>query len=236
MPPSLPHNLHLRPATATDIPTITALAIDLFANSDHMRLFNPTASLYPETHYQWCLHRYRTRFYAADLQMQVLEDTSTPNNDIIGCLLWTPEGPSALYDRVLREKHAQLCIPGVVERWVLKAERQYWQWFLLRQRDLMEVGKVMKRAEETWERSVGETRLHLDILLVRRDYQGKGVGKALLLHTMDLARREGMPVVLESTAEGKPMYEKYGFSVVGDLGPEGGDVSIPAMVWKPGDS
>ncbi|GAA6035544.1 hypothetical protein JCM8097_000307 [Rhodosporidiobolus ruineniae] len=53
--------------------------------------------------------------------------------------------------------------------------------------------------------------LSLHILAVSPELQGGGIGKALLNATFDRARQEGIPVVLDSTELGKPMYEKVGF-------------------------
>ncbi|KAH8698934.1 acyl-CoA N-acyltransferase [Talaromyces proteolyticus] len=57
-------------------------------------------------------------------------------------------------------------------------------------------------------------RVSLDLLVVDKEHQGKGIGKALLQWGLDQADRLGLIAYLEATQEGRPLYEKYGFEPV----------------------
>lgn len=46
---------------------------------------------------------------------------------------------------------------------------------------------------------------------VHPDYQGKGVGKKLVQWGVDVSEELGVPIYLESTREGVPLYERMGF-------------------------
>jgi GNAT superfamily N-acetyltransferase len=54
-------------------------------------------------------------------------------------------------------------------------------------------------------------RVYLDVLAVDPSHQGQGIGKALLQWGLDEADRLGLVTFLESTNEGRPLYDKYGF-------------------------
>ncbi|GAA5847244.1 hypothetical protein JCM9279_006155 [Rhodotorula babjevae] len=56
----------------------------------------------------------------------------------------------------------------------------------------------------------------LAILSVHPDCQGQGVGRRLVQEVLDLGKRDGVPVTLESTELGKPLYDKMGFVEFGE--------------------
>jgi len=65
--------------------------------------------------------------------------------------------------------------------------------------------------------------LHLWELAVRRDAQGKGLGKALVEATLALARARGLPAVTLSTFReipwNAPFYARMGFRELPELNP-----------------
>lgn len=54
-------------------------------------------------------------------------------------------------------------------------------------------------------------------LMIHPSVQRKGLGQKLLDWDMDVADRDGLPIYLESTPDGKPLYERYGSSIEGQL-------------------
>lgn len=74
---------------------------------------------------------------------------------------------------------------------------------------------------------------------VHPDYQGKGVGKQLVQWGLDVSERLKVPVYLESTHEGLPLYERTGFRKLEGitLKPEvthmEKDIEAPIMVRMP---
>ena len=71
------------------------------------------------------------------------------------------------------------------------------------------------------------------------DYQGKGVGKKLVQWGLDVSESLRLPIYLESTTEGIPLYERTGFQRLEgiDLPPAvtklGADIEAPLMVRMP---
>ncbi|KAJ8121007.1 hypothetical protein ONZ43_g2436 [Nemania bipapillata] len=62
-----------------------------------------------------------------------------------------------------------------------------------------------------------EKKLVLTHLCTRHNYQGRGIGSALLRSVLDLADREGLSAYLEATRVGLPLYRKLGYKVVDTL-------------------
>ena len=76
-------------------------------------------------------------------------------------------------------------------------------------------------AEDATGRAVGCGRLlpdgHIGRLAVLRDWRGRGVGAALLVHLMDLARSRGHArAILEAQTRAMPFYARHGFAATGD--------------------
>lgn len=69
----------------------------------------------------------------------------------------------------------------------------------------------LKEGEDLNSVKMRSKRVYLDVLAVDPKYQGQGIGKALLQWGLDEADRLGLITFLESTREGRPLYDKYGF-------------------------
>lgn len=66
---------------------------------------------------------------------------------------------------------------------------------------------------------------------VRPEAQGRGLGGALLAHTLAIADERGEPAYLEATsARSRRLYERFGFEVTGEFAPEGGPPLWP--MWR----
>ncbi|KAK5111238.1 hypothetical protein LTR62_005266 [Meristemomyces frigidus] len=72
--------------------------------------------------------------------------------------------------------------------------------------------------------------LYLKILFIHTDYQSAGLGKRLLQHGFDYADKFRIPVCLESSKAGRPVYERMGFKVEKMIKVEGADLDSPFMV------
>ena len=71
----------------------------------------------------------------------------------------------------------------------------------------------------------------LIILSVDPDHQRRGVGKKLVRWGLEQAAAEGKEVFLIATHEGKPLYESFGFRVLGEFETVG--LVHYSMLWTP---
>jgi GNAT superfamily N-acetyltransferase len=95
-----------------------------------------------------------------------------------------------------------------------------------------------ERDEEKYWMAFAErgNRWHVQSFVVRREYQGLGIGKRLMREVIGRAERENVRVGLESSAEGEGMYRSVGFELLGRFDQqvdfvkesEGG-----VMMWSP---
>jgi ribosomal protein S18 acetylase RimI-like enzyme len=59
---------------------------------------------------------------------------------------------------------------------------------------------------------------YLPLIGVDPQHQGKGIGSALLRHTLERCDRSGLPAYLESSSPANlPLYERHGFRVIGEI-------------------
>ncbi|KAH7165779.1 acyl-CoA N-acyltransferase [Dactylonectria macrodidyma] len=61
----------------------------------------------------------------------------------------------------------------------------------------------------------GRPHWYLELIGVRKEWMGKGAASPLMRWGVDRADEDGLPCFLEATPNGRGMYEKYGFRVVG---------------------
>lgn len=60
----------------------------------------------------------------------------------------------------------------------------------------------------------GRAHWFLSLIVVRREAQRRGVGSAMMRYGLDRADEEGWLTYLNSSVEGKPLYEAFGFRTV----------------------
>ena len=63
----------------------------------------------------------------------------------------------------------------------------------------------------------GRPYVTLRMLATNPRYHRRGVGSLLLKHGLEKADSLGLPVYLDCSVGGKPLYERYGFKVIGDF-------------------
>ncbi|KAF4337528.1 puromycin n-acetyltransferase [Fusarium beomiforme] len=72
-----------------------------------------------------------------------------------------------------------------------------------------------KNADATFKHVAGERHWFLSTIATAKDAQRRGVGSALMRFGVERADQEGWMSYLNSSGEGRGLYEKFGFKVVG---------------------
>jgi GNAT superfamily N-acetyltransferase len=62
----------------------------------------------------------------------------------------------------------------------------------------------------------------LDLLGTDPEHQRRGAGALIVQYGCDIADRDGIPSYIDSSVQGKPLYEKFGFK----------DLSDPQFTWE----
>jgi GNAT superfamily N-acetyltransferase len=77
-----------------------------------------------------------------------------------------------------------------------------------------------------------EEHYYLEALGTRQDMQSKGLGSAVMRHTLDRCDAEGLPAYLESSnPRNVPFYARHGFDVTGEIVVGKGAPTVTAM-WR----
>ncbi|KAJ5348717.1 Acyl-CoA N-acyltransferase [Penicillium brevicompactum] len=101
--------------------------------------------------------------------------------------------------------------------------------------------------EQLWEKKEkflgAKKHVYCHTVAVHPEYQGKGIGARLMKWGMDVAEELNLPIYLESTVEGVPLYKKLGFETLSEnivFKPEitrvDREVKAPLMVKMPAAS
>ena len=138
--------------------------------------------------------RWQAPFMMAMAGLAFEHGTAFVTDDLGAAALWLPPGVSA--DPELMGAVFARAIPP--ERHAIGGE----------------VGEMMGRHHPT------EPHWYLPLIGVDPARQGRGLGSALLKHTLRLCDAQGLPAHLESSnPRNTPLYQRHGFEVVGEIRP-----------------
>jgi ribosomal protein S18 acetylase RimI-like enzyme len=92
--------------------------------------------------------------------------------------------------------------------------------------------------EKHWKsREERASRWHAQSVVVLPEWQGKGIGKALMAEVMKKAQRDGVIVGLEASVKGEGLYIRLGFELLGRFSEDGdlleGGGKGGFMAWYP---
>jgi GNAT superfamily N-acetyltransferase len=225
------NNITLRPAQRPDIPALTNLANAANARSVLHRRIAPRQHEHASDYYLWRRNIIRQRFATPDLRTMVAEDSST--GKILGQASWAVEGSdTALYKRWTAESSWMTWLEGKL----IEAEKLWCRYVTDRSVDYEFLDGFMA-AFLGAKRAVRPPCLHLHLIVIDPEAQGKGVGRVLLDWGEDLAVKEDLPLFLESNLEAVGFYEKSGLARLShDVAVDAGDgreaILIPAFVWE----
>ncbi|KAL5001782.1 acyl-CoA N-acyltransferase [Aspergillus recurvatus] len=216
--------INIRPAVPSDAPILAAINIDAFAGQGFI------SNAFPNLGYE-VVHRLKTTRYLqkiAQPRTRVLAAVDEDTGALVGCARWslpaTGDG-----DRDKPAESASGAEPESESTSLPLPEgtnRAVYDGFF---ETLKEKAKSYLRDDD----------IVLDFLATRPEYQGRGVGRALLRWGMEQADQQRRRIYLEATTEGYPVYAKCGWRGVEriemDYGRWGGEGSqeLTLMVRDP---
>jgi N-acetylglutamate synthase-like GNAT family acetyltransferase len=220
----------LRPAQRPDTSALAHLANAANARSVLHKRIAPRQHEHATDYYLWRLNIVRQRFATPDLRTIVAEDPFT--GEILGQASWAVEGSdTALYKRWTRESSWLTVLEGSL----IWAEKLWCRYVTDKSVDYAFLDGFMAAFLGT-ARAVRPDCLHLHLIVIAPEAQGKGVGRMLVDWGKALAVQEDLPLFLEATLEAVGFYERGGFKRLGRdvaIEAEGQEaILIPAFVWE----
>jgi ribosomal protein S18 acetylase RimI-like enzyme len=230
----------VRPATFSDVPKMAFTAFIGYAGSTLDNFLSPFRSRYPDDVLRSWNHRMILRWVDPRMVLMVACPASSPEK-VVGYAQFSRLGDDEGAKRqIASRKTTWLTVLAwyytikfkIVDKiWPdrsvnREAEKQFATWWQLD--DKMHWASYPER----------QNRWHLRSIVVSPDWRGKGVGTLLMKEVLDRARKEGVIVGLEASADGEFLYKKAGFELLSRFYfEEGSPIASPnaggIMMWKP---
>lgn len=190
-------SITIRPATEQDIPSMLSVYFSAFSPSPFSQRCFPSSS--PEVR-AWQADKLRTQIGTArgnnNHVMMIIAESDDDPGSILGWARWVRRpaaAPSSAAAALLSESD----YPSAGD-------------------PALAVRLFQANADATRRHTAGEEPSYwfLSTIATAREAQRRGVGSALVRSGVDRADGEGRMAYLNSSAEGKGLYEKFGFQVV----------------------
>ena len=225
--------MHIRLATAHDVPATASLSVSAFANDELFEWMCPHRTVYP-THFRaHFLLRYQARFWSSDFVFYVAETDKCDDDwsgaaEVVGYAIWSRRGNSEVAKRRRQSRDGWRATIEVallrIEMWysdTIKADKS----LDYSKRDQLSAATSVdfEDVDEMWK---------LNNLAVDPRFQHRGVGGMLIAWGQEQARTENVCVGLTASVVGQGVYRKKGFRMYGEL-PWPGFIDVPMMIWEP---
>lgn len=226
----------LRPATLSDCAAMARIAVRAYSNTPFSTFQFPLQAQYLDDHIQYWHQRVRQRILETENEsvVAVLSDACANPGKIVGFSQFKRLGNDS---RARARRAARDTYTLTIQRWVY--------WALDAVYDAMFPSRAVdKEARRTFiaaEKEVKEKVWGIEMLsnlwwgqsvIVDPDWQGRRIGPKMMAVFMEAAQEDGVPIGLEASTDGKRLYDKLGFKLVG---PSPLDLAAGAgqMMWTP---
>ncbi|KAF1994332.1 acyl-CoA N-acyltransferase, partial [Amniculicola lignicola CBS 123094] len=231
----------IRKMARDDLPQVCAIAFQAFANDELFNWLWPNSKNHPDDLRRYMIIRQRHRLVDVGTHGFVVltEETDvdwTGKPEIAGYAFFEREGNDELgrkwrTDSIFNSMGNGLVVCLEIERYLLSWELWYEDKFLDRAADRARMIQ--------YDKAIGEEAFftldinwRLDVLAVSPKYQRRGVGAMLLEHGQKIAASEDLPMVTEASMDGRALYMKLGFKILGTTKIED-SVDDVIMLWEP---
>ncbi|KAL4817430.1 acyl-CoA N-acyltransferase [Aspergillus spinulosporus] len=213
----------IRSAVPSDARTLAAINIDSFAGQGFI------SNAFPNLGYD-VVHQLKTTRYLqkiAQPRIRVLAAVDEDSGAIVGCARWSFPGPAAATSTDGRDqgqgqdKRAQsesesesASASASASAHASGAEAESTFLPLPEGTNRAVYDGFFQTLKEKGKKHLRDDDIVLDFLATRPEYQGKGVGTALLRWGIEQADQQQRRIYLEATTEGYPVYAKRGWRAV----------------------
>jgi len=231
----------IRPATLADMPVVADISVDAYATNEVTYFLAPKAHIYRDDNLRATRQSTRGRFL------------HPRNLSIVACLASDPSTPIAMaqFIRLGNDSGAKeyLKSRGLRTRlWIFVLTWFFYFYNMVEniiwpnRSDDKEARKlfnswISEDSQKYWKSHPERAnRWQAQQVFVSPYFQGKGIGKKLMLPVMQKAQEERVIMGLAASPEGERLYRKLGFELLGNFihrvpgtGDEGGGI----MIWYP---
>jgi GNAT superfamily N-acetyltransferase len=224
-----------------DVPVLANVFVDAYASNEVTYFLAPKAHIYRDDNLRENRQAIRGRIlHPRNLSLVacLASDPSTP----IGAAQFIRLGDDAGAREYVRERGLRMRVWIFVLTWFFyfynMAENTIWPDRIKDQEARKLFNSWMAEDNQKYWKSHPEraNRWQAQQVVVSPFFQGKGIGKKLVLPVMQMAQKEKVIMGLTASPEGELLYRKLGFEMLGDFthriprdGQEGGGI----MIWYP---
>ena len=225
--------MHIRLATAHDVPDTATLSASAFANDELLEWMCPHRTAYP-THFRASfLLRYQKRFWSPDYVFYVAETEECDEDwsgaaEVVGLAIWSRRGNSEV---AKRRRKSQESWRATIEVALLRIEEWY-SYTIRADKSLNNINHDRYRAAASTDFEDVDEMWKLNDLATDPRFQRRGVGGMLIAWGQEQARRENVCVGLNASVVGQGVYRKKGFRMYGVI-PWPDFIDVPMMIWEP---
>ncbi|KAM3065811.1 hypothetical protein ACMFMF_010739 [Clarireedia jacksonii] len=201
-------NYQLRPATLSDAHQMTTLHIAAYKPNPVPRFLYPKSHLYPQDEFR-------------AQKQSTARSILSPSSHVL--VAYLKDNPSKIEFRKSKSPLSRLLtyvLFTLLSTWFTISNR-IWKNRAASPENMQTLMNGRKMDDSKyWD---GEkfpsrrNRWHVNTLVVRPEYQGRGVGRFLMSDVLERAQRERVPVTLSASPEGEFLYRKLGFQYLGDF-------------------
>jgi len=206
-----PFTYTIRPARLSDIPCMSSLAACAYLNSSFIAFLYPSRHAYISSHAYSFSQRIRYRMLSPRC-VSLIAVSST--GLAVGYAQFERRGDDAA--ALERERNGNTWIFLLTKIWLYA--RFAWDYATFRDKSVDQRRmKVVVDVGDLWHGEV-KNRWHAQSVVVSPGHQRRGIGKALMMQVMQMARDEKVPLGLEASIEGERLYTKLGFELLRRFG------------------
>ncbi|KAF1811833.1 acyl-CoA N-acyltransferase [Eremomyces bilateralis CBS 781.70] len=208
--------MRIRPLEPKDISEVADLQVAAFLHDELFTWFDPELEKHPEELRRVRLARTRNRMEEVGCHGFVLEIDSedgcaVDGKRIAGMTMWQREGNDELARRWQHDTLSKR-----LNRLLLWMEGTYEKYVVFSHTNKERLAHFFQVAHDEFDPILATlpSRWHLSALAVHPAFHRRGIGSQLLEHGLQFADEERVPVTLNASVAGRPLYEKSGFEVV----------------------
>ncbi|KAK4902666.1 hypothetical protein LTR27_000604 [Elasticomyces elasticus] len=233
----MPYHVHVQPASLQDAEEIRDCVDKAFANSTFSKLMFPSEKAHltpPGVFRAYMIARQRKRMDDPNAHYFKAVDPDR-SNAVVGYANWYLPGhlPKKVATTSEQQPAAESMLHDVADAPPIGGANADERPACINGEAIDEFTRKMdEQREKIW--STSSNYYYLGALGVDSAYKGRGIARQLMQFGIESADKNGLPIYLEATPDGMPMYRaRFGFEAVGQFEIANGQYKVVLMIRPP---